>query len=160
MLSLSRFIYLGSVPGLHFDEALYGIKTYIMIHKPFTWIGFNSYTGPLISYMRIPFYYLMGVNIFSLRFPIVILSLIAIFYVYKLLKETYNHLTGIIGALLLLTMPWSFIDSRFADETHTTLILFAICGLYYLNSAKKISTRILAALFLSVSLAVILLYKG
>lgn len=146
--SLARFIYLGTVPGINGDEALYGIKTYIMMHKPFTLIGFNSYTGPIISYLRLPFYYLMGVNIFSLKFPIVILSLITIFYIYKLLKETYNNLTGIIGVLLFLVMPWSFIDSRFADETHTALILFAVCGLYYLNTDKKISSRVLAALFL------------
>ena len=147
-LSVARFVYLGTVPGINNDEALYGIKTCIMMYKPFTLIGFNSYTGPIISYLRLPFYYLMGINIFSLRLPVVILNLIAIFYVYKLLKETYNNLTGITGALLLLVMPWSFIYSRFADETQTTLILFAICGLYYLNTNKKISSRVLAALFL------------
>jgi len=147
-LSIARFIYLGTVPGINNDEALYGIKTCIMMYKPFTLIGFNSYTGPIISYLRLPFYYLMGINIFSLRLPIVILNLIAIFYVYKILKETYNNLTGIIGALLLLVMPWSFIYSRFADETQATLILFAICGLYYLNADKKMSNRILAGLFL------------
>jgi len=147
-LSIARFVYLGSVPGINNDEALYGIKTCIMMHKPFTLIGFNSYTGPIISYLRLPFYYFMGVNIFLLRFPVVILNLIAIFYAYKILKETYNNLTGIIGALLLLSMPWSFMYSRFADETQTTLILFAICGLYYLNTNKKISSRVLAALFL------------
>ncbi|MCX5687441.1 MAG: glycosyltransferase family 39 protein [Candidatus Omnitrophica bacterium] len=149
-LSIARFIYLGSVPGINNDEALYGIKTCVMMHEPFTFIGFNSYTGPIISYLRLPFYYLMGINIFLLRFPIVILNLIAIFYVYKILKETYNNMTGIIGALLLLIMPWSFIYSRFADETQTTLILFAIGGLYYLNTNKNISSRILAALFLGI----------
>jgi len=147
-LALSRFIYLGTVPGLHGDEALYGIKTCFMMQKPFTLIGFNSYTGPIISYLRLPFYYLTGISIFSARLPIVILSLATIFYVYKLLKETYNNSTGIIGALLFLAIPWSFIDSRFADETHTTLVFFAICGLYYLNADKKILNRVLAALFL------------
>lgn len=147
-LALARFIYLGSVPGLHGDEALYGIKTYFMMHNPFTLIGFNSYTGPIISYLRLPFYYLMGISVFSARFPIVILSLVTIFYVYKLLRETYDNSTGIIGALLFLVIPWSFIESRFADETHTALIFFAICGLYYLNADKKIFNRMLAALFL------------
>jgi len=147
-LSVARFVYLGTVPGINNDEALYGIKTCIMMYKPFTLIGFNSYTGPIISYLRLPFYYLMGINVFSLRLPIVILNLAAIFYVYKILKETYNNMTGIMGALLLLVMPWSFIYSRFADETQTTLVLFAICGLYYLNTNKKISSRILAGLFL------------
>jgi len=147
-LSAARLIYLGTVPGINNDEALYGIKTCIMTHKPFTLTGFNSYTGPIVSYLRLPFYYLMGVNVFSLRLPVVILNLAAIFYVYRILKETYNNLTGVIGALLLLVMPWSFIYSRFADETQATLILFAIGGLYYLNTDKKISSRVLAGLFL------------
>ncbi len=131
-LALARFLWLGSVPGLHGDEALYGIKTYIMMHgDPFTINGFNAYTGPLISYLRIPIFYFMGINVFTLRLPIVILSLVSIYFVYRLLKLAYNRETGIIGALLFLTMPWSFIYSRFADETHTSLMFFAICGLYY-----------------------------
>lgn len=146
--SLVRFVYLGTVPGINGDEGLYGIKTAIMMHNPFTLIGFNSYTGPVISCLRIPFYYLMGINVFSLRFPVVILSFISIFYAYKLLKDAYNAKTGVIGALLLFVMPWFFISSRFADETHTTLTFFAIGGLYYLNAGRKISNRILAALFL------------
>lgn len=125
MLSVARFLYLGSIPGLHGDEALYGIKTYIMMHaRPFTLIGFNSYTGPIISYLRIPFYYLMGANIFSVRLPLVILGLASAFFVYRILAQGYNRRTGIIGVLLFLTMPWSFIYSRFSDETHTSLIFF------------------------------------
>lgn len=145
---LARFLYLGAVPGINGDEGLYGIKTAIMAHKPFTLTGFNSYTGPIISYFRIPFYYLTGLNVFSLRFPVVILSLISIFYAYKLLRDAYNARTGIIGALLLSVMPWFFISSRFADETHTTLVFFALGGLYYLTARRKLSNRILAALFL------------
>ncbi|MBU4312964.1 MAG: glycosyltransferase family 39 protein [Candidatus Omnitrophica bacterium] len=153
-LSLARFLWLGTVPGLHGDEALYGIKTHIMMYEdPFTLNGFNAYTGPLISYLRIPMFYFMGINVFTLRLPIVILSLISIYFVYRLLRQAYNRETGIIGALLLLTMPWSFIYSRFADETHTSLVFFAICGLYYwyrgLSSGRVRNLDMaLAALFL------------
>ena len=148
-LSSARFLYLGSIPGLHGDEALYGIKTHIMMHgSPFTLIGFNSYTGPIISYLRIAFFYLMGVNIFSLRLPVVILSLFSTFFIYRMLAENYNKTTGIIGLLLFLTMPWSFIYSRFADETHISLIFFAIGGLYYLIGERRLLNRILAGLFL------------
>jgi len=148
LLSLARFIYLGSVPGLHGDEALYGIKTAIMMHKPFTLIGFNYYTGPLICYLRIPFYHVMGINVFSLRAPVVVLSLLTIFFLYRVLKKLYGRETGIIGAFLFLTIPWFFIESRFADETHTTLPFFAICGLYYLLKDKELKTRVLAGVFL------------
>ena len=149
ILASARFLYLGSIPGLHGDEALYGIKTHIMMHgNPFTLIGFNSYTGPIISYLRIPFFYFMGISIFSLRLPVVILSLFSAFFMYKILAENYNKTTGIIGLLLFLTMPWSFIYSRFADETHISLIFFAMGGLYYLISGKRLSNRVVAGLFL------------
>ncbi|MDP2922019.1 MAG: glycosyltransferase family 39 protein [Candidatus Omnitrophota bacterium] len=148
VLSLARFIYLGSVPGLHGDEALYGIKTFFMMHKPLTLIGFNYYTGPLISYLRIPFYHIMGINVFSLRLPVVVLSLLTIFFAYKVLEKLYGRETGIIAAFLFLTIPWFFIESRFADETHMTLPFFAICGLYYLLKDRKLKTRALAGVFL------------
>jgi len=45
-------------------------------------------------------------------------------------------------------MPWAFIYSRFGDETHTTLIFFAISGFYYLTARPRFLNRMLAALFL------------
>ena len=147
-LSLARFLYLGSVPGLNGDEALYGIKTFFMMQRPFTFIGFNSYTGPFVSYLRMPFYCLTGVSVFSVRMPMVMLSLLTALYIYMLLKECYGRRTGIIGVLLFLVMPWSFIYSRFADETHISLIFFAIAGLYYLVRDKGMPDKVLAGLFL------------
>ncbi len=154
-LSVLRFIYLGSIPGLHGDEALYGIKTYMMMQghhlAPSLFLewtgGFNAYTGPLITYVRIPLFYFLGANIFSLRLPVVIFSLFSAYFIYRLLYETYNRRTGIIGVLLFLCMPWSVIYSRFADETHTTLLFFALGGLYFWLK-PSFHHKILAALFL------------
>lgn len=157
-LSLARFLYLGSVPGLNGDEALYGIKTFFMMQRPFTFIGFNPYTGPFVSYLRTPFYCLMGVSVFSVRMPMVILSLLTALYIYMLLKECYGRRTGIIGVLLFLVMPWSFIYSRFADETHIALIFFAIAGLYYLVRDRGMLDKVLAGLFLGMGVFVHLIF--
>ena len=87
-----RLPYLSSVPGLQFDEAWYGIRTYeIMKGIIFPYKGMNDYTSPVIEYLRVPFYWIFGINVFSLRLPIVILNILTILYSYLLLKKLYNE---------------------------------------------------------------------
>jgi|GEM_PF-260201 len=109
-----------SLPGLHTDEALevipavqlvrgqpvecfkgvclnlFGLRLPVMIYE---------YIATVNTYLAIPFFLLFGINVPALRSMPIVQSMVAMLFLYMLLRETFNRRTALIALLLLAVNP-------------------------------------------------------
>ncbi|HLL61081.1 MAG TPA: glycosyltransferase family 39 protein, partial [Candidatus Nitrosocosmicus sp.] len=90
---------------------------------------------PLYNWIiQIP--YLFKVNEFSARFPMVILSLLLITYVYLFAKKYFNERTAIYASLILLSTQL-FVTYSIHVNTDIGFTLFVFLGFYYWIAARN-----------------------
>lgn len=165
-----RFLYLGSIPGLHGDEAWAGLRALEIIDGMRPLSGLCFYTGPGLHYILAAAFSIFGISVFTLRAVVSLINTINIILIYKLTKQVYNKTAGITAALLLASMPWHIMYSRFVLE-HTFLTIFlALLSLYILTKSNRKLWHICIAgflmglgtynylLFLTLPVSIILLY--
>lgn len=85
----------------------------------------------LMSYLEVPFIWLFGFNIFSIRLPMVIMGLLGCFCVYLLTKKLFNETYAKIALLLALSYPPLFTASRWSLDCNL-LPHFFIIGFTFL----------------------------
>ena len=86
----------------------------------------------LLSYTMIPFIKLFGLNPVTARLPMLIVSMLALYVIYRLMKE-WTDVTGAQIALVLAAFtPWHFIQSRWALDCNMFphMMLFGVYFLY------------------------------
>jgi len=133
---------LEKIPMLSGDEAWYGLRSlkfYKSLIENFTLSSGRPYTGPLITYFRVIFFYLFGLNEFSLRFPVSFLNILALLFLFLFLKRNFDIETAIIGLSIAGFSSWHIIFSRVADEVHTTLLFFLMFSLYLFSMQRTFS---------------------
>jgi len=130
----SRIFYLGSLPGLHGDEAYFGLNTIKILSGDLILNGMNSYTGPLFDYLRVPIF-IFSKSVFALRFLSVLFNSLGPVWLYLILIKFNKKRSSFIVSLLFSFMPWFFLSSRIAWEVmfFPSLILFCI----YLFTCKR-----------------------
>ena len=97
--------------------------------------GFGQMSA-LMSYLTVPFIWLFGLNPVSARLPILIVSCLALWVFYLLLKDVFDTLTAQMGLALCALAPWHFIQSRWSLDCNLFphMILF---GVFFLVKAIK-----------------------
>ncbi len=97
-------------------------------------------------YLAIPFVKILGLTPLAVRLPNLILSLLAIFFLYKLIHlVTQSSSLALVVATLLSISPWHIHFSRGAWESSTALS-FIILGVYFFYRYLK-KPRLHLALF-------------
>ena len=124
-VSLSRAVLFTSVPGgVNQDGAMAGVDalalathgtdrfgTFMPSHL-YAW-GYGQMSA-LLSYMEsIPIKF-FGLNKFTLRFPILLMSLLGIVAIYFLVRLLWGHDAAMITGLMTAFNPWHFMQSRWA----------------------------------------------
>lgn len=80
----------------------------------------------LMSYLEVPFIWLFGFNIFSIRLPMVIMGLLGCFCVYLLVKKLFNETYAKIALLLAISSPVLFKASRWSLDCNLLPHFFII----------------------------------
>lgn len=156
-----RLFNLASVPPSPFlDEVSNGYNSYSLlktgndeygVHLPLLMQAYNDGRPALFVYLMTPFIQLFGLNLFAIRLPAVLLSVlatIAIFFLTKELlvgqdkkRERFAVITGLVAALFYAISPWNIYSSRTADEINMSVSFF-VFGLTFLLYAlnRKLKT--------------------
>ena len=146
-----RVIAIGEIPGgLNQDGAMgavdakaladYGTDrfgTFMPAH--FEAWGYGQ-MSVLLSYLTVPFIWLMGLTKTAIRLPMVLASLAGIGAVWGLVKKTFGEKTGLAALLLLAINPWHFMQSRWALDCNLFPHMFVL-GVCFLMADRK-STRL------------------
>ena len=125
----ARAYLLTDVPaGLSAEEALVGVQARALLQTggaAFTgrltaqlnvWGG--GQTGPLLSLLAVPFVAAMGLTVLSVRLPMLLLHLIALFAFYDLCRRIGGRRAARIGFFLYALAPGLVMQSRWALSAH------------------------------------------
>ena len=152
LAAVLRFYRLGEFPtGLNADEAALGYNSYSLLltgkdehgHPwPVNLESFGDFKPAGYAYLLIPFIKVFGLTEFAVRLPSAIFGVLAVLFIYLLIKElTSSEVWACLGALLLAISPWHLHFSRGAWEVNvaTTLILIGTwCFVKWLKNKKLI----------------------
>lgn len=166
-----RFYKLGQVPhGMYWDEAAVGYNGYSVLTTrrdewleklPISFRSFGDYKAPLGVYLNGPFTYFLGMNLFAVRVPFALSSLVGILGLILLTyevfeKNKYRKYYSVLAGFLMTLSPWTFFYSRIGFDNGFALAL-VIWGLYLFvfnlkRNFKNILSNFLMALFFGVSI--------
>lgn len=157
---------INTTPALNSDEAAIGYNVYSLLKTgldehgkswPLHFTSFGDYKPGGYFYLVLPAVSIFGLTTFAVRVPNLILSIIAILYLFRLIKIlTKSKQFALLSASLLCISPWHIHFSRGGWESSTALS-FLIIGTFYFYQAiqnKTIETKslVLFTLFFSFSL--------
>ncbi len=145
-LALTVFFFLSAtninLPGLYYDEALDVVPTMqIVLGQPVeVWTGggislggrafpvmVSSYVGTVNTYLMLPFFYFLGVNVFSLRLMPIFFSGLTIILYYLFARDFLNRRAAAITVLLLSVHP-SFVFWSRQGIYVTSVMTFMTAG--------------------------------
>ena len=146
VLALAAFFYLSAtninLPGLYYDEALDVVPTMqIVLGQPVeTWTGggislggrtfpamISGYVGTINTYLMLPFFYLLGVNVTSLRLMTILFGGFALVLCYLFAKDFLHRRAAAITVLLLAVHP-SFVFWSRQGIYITSVMTFMAAG--------------------------------
>ena len=145
--------------GLNVDEASAGYDSFAISNygvdrngktMPVFLEAWGSGQNALYTYLMIPFIKILGLSVFSIRFPMAIVGCISLFAMYKILKTQDNKKLTVAVLAFFAIAPWHIMKSRWGLESNMfpDLMLWAsyflISGIQY----KKIHKFYIGTVFL------------
>ncbi len=132
----------GNPNGLNQDEAVNGVDAFSLGQTlrdhhgnflPVIFESFEDWSSSLLTYLSIPFIWVLGLSEFSVRLPVVLLGVATGFLMYLYVKKLTNrpHL-ALLAAFLLAVMPWHIMYSRWGHPA--SVVPFFVLLLLYVNS--------------------------
>ena len=156
-----RLYKLDSVPpALNRDEAGFGYEAYSLLKTardqhgqflPLSFELFGVWEYPIQFYLKIPFIAALGLNTFSVRFSVVAVGLVTIFFLFKLTDKWFNRRLALLATLLLSLSSWHFFMSRAGYSQSFYGLMFLLVGTYYLLFGTKSSIQILGGIVLGLT---------
>ena len=144
---LIRFINLNITPALNPDEAALGYNAYSLIQTgkdehgiswPLHFKSFGDYKPGGYVYLALPFVKLLGLTPFAVRLPNLILSILTIFFLYKLVfLWSRSNTIASLSAFVLAFSPWYIHFSRGAWESSAALSFIIIGTYFFFKSIKE-----------------------
>ncbi len=141
--AIARLLYAGDIPGgLNQDEASIGYETYALLKEgidrngmflPIHFIAWGSGQNALYAYLSMPFVFLFGLEVWTIRIVSLLFGLLAIFLMYRMGEKLFGSKQGAyVTALLTAISPWQMMMSRWALESNIfpTLVLLAVFFLF------------------------------
>lgn len=148
ILSLAAFLRLyrlGDLPALNADEAAIAYNAYSLLKTgkdefgtswPLVFTSFNDFKPGVYFYMVLPFVAWLGLTVWAVRLPAVLLSLISVVAMYFLSKRVVGksfpgrEYVALLSSLALAISPWHIHFTRGGWETQVAtaiLLLGTIC---------------------------------
>jgi len=151
----------GTLPdGLHQDEAMLAYNAWADIeygmdmngdHNPVYSVAWGSGQNAGYNYVIRPFIKMFGLNIVSIRLPMLMLGIISLFFFYLLLKHFFGTGVALLGFFILAFNPWHIMISRWALECNLAPLLFLPAVYFTAISPKKPAFFILGMFLLGLS---------
>jgi hypothetical protein len=153
---LALCLYQIELPGLHYDEAreagvpamqlLMGqaVETFrgsgIRITERVFPITVTDYIGALNVYLLLPFFALLGSNVFALRLMPVVFAVLTLLLTYLLAQRLFNRRVAVITCLLLAVNPsfifWNRQGVFVTSITATIAIASLLCWLHWYRERR------------------------
>ena len=141
-------------PSASLDEASIGWNAYSILYTgkdeygykfPILLRAYDDWRPAFYVYLVIPFIKLLGLNVWAVRLPSIILSTLSIFSAFYLIKSLFisykeKEKIALLSSLFLAISPWSIYISRLGHETNAGFAfgIFAVTFfLLFINSLKK-----------------------
>ncbi len=125
------------------------------ISYPLQFRSFNDYKAPIPVYLLVPFIRIFDLNSFSIRLPIVVASVITVFFVYLLTRQFFGYKISLLSTFLMSISPWHIHLSRGYFES-TLALLFFISGNYfylkYLRRPNSLKNIIISMFFFALTI--------
>ena len=128
---------------------IYGTKLPIYFEA---WL--NAGQSALPTYLVALFIKMFGFTLFSIRLPILLISLISIYIVYLLSKKIFNQEVAIINLFLTAINPWHIMQSQWNLDCNffPHIVLIAICCLYIGTTENKKKYTYISMVFFGLSM--------
>src|SRR3989344_3676184 len=159
-----RLYRLDSLPvELTGDEIDVGIQANSLYHTGRDYLGhplpvflqsFSEYRLPLLHYLTVPFTP-FGLNEWTVRLPLVILSLLSIMAIFVLGHHFGGSRLGLIAAFMTGISPWHIQFSRWSNDNLAIVLLASVGVALYLRRRYVFSMIAFALSFYSYSVAVV-----
>ena len=164
---LVRSYKISSTPALNPDEAAIGYNAYSLLETgkdehgtgwPLHFKSFGDFKPGGYFYLVLPFVKILGLNPLAVRLPNLILSILTIFFLYKLIfLLTKNKNLALISAFILSISPWHIHFSRGGWESSAALS-FIVFGVYFFFKSIHVPKSFFLNFLLFVLCFVISLY--
>ena len=151
-----RLYQFGEIPGgVNQDEALSAVDAYYLANNGTDHYGIifpvhmkawdYGQQSSLLPYTMVPFIKILGLSIYSVRLPALVISCIGAFFCYLLTKELFGEEVSFILAFLLSVNPWHIMQSRWALDCNLFphIIIIAVYFLVKSISVSKNNTALL-----------------
>ncbi|MEA3459750.1 MAG: glycosyltransferase family 39 protein, partial [Chloroflexota bacterium] len=174
-LGLAAFLALSlhqiELPGLNYDEAFDVVPAMqLILGQPIELLRGSGirivgrtfplmvmdYKGTVHTYLAIPFFLLLGINVFALRLSTVTFAALTLLATYFLARELYGRRAAAIAFLLLAVNPSFVFWSRQGVLWTSVMTLFSTGSLFFLLKwwhKKRPAYLYLSALFLGLGLS-------
>lgn len=151
-----RFYRLSELPyGLNPDEASAGYEAFSILNYG---IDRNAYRYPVLlkswgsgqnvlyTYLTIPFVFILGLNVLSVRLPMAMVSTLSLLVFWLLCRKSRGKGFAIVSLFFLSIAPWHILSARWALESNLLphILLFAI---YFTVLAEERQVFLLPASF-------------
>jgi len=153
---LALCLYQIELPGLHYDEAreaavpamqlIMGqpVETFrgsgIRITGRLFPLVVTDYIGALNIYLLVPFFALLGSNVFALRLMPVVFAALTLLVTYRLAQQLFNRRVAVINCLLLAVNPsfifWSRQGVFVTSITGTIAVASLLCWLHWYREGR------------------------
>lgn len=135
---LNRTLFINQCPsGIHADEAYAGYEAWSMLNYGTDSFG---YANPvyltvwgdgmsiLNSVLMMPFVSLFGLNVITVKIPVIIMGIISVYVFYLLLKKVSDERMALWGSGLVAISPWHIMISRYGMDANLApaLVLIAM----------------------------------
>ena len=154
-----RFYNLSNVPpSASLDEVSMGYNAYSILHTgrdeygnnlPILLRAYDDWRPALYVYLVIPFVKALGLDIFSVRLPSAILSVLTVAATFYLVKELFfsskrRILIASLTSFFFAISPWHIYISRLGHEVNAGLFFFIFALLFFLKATNnKYSIKLL-----------------
>ncbi len=137
----------GEVPGgMNQDEASMGYDAWSLLHYgidrngfpfPVFLVAWGSGMNALASYLSMPFIWLFGLNVFSVRIVNLLAGLLTLPLWYATVKKVAGEKTAVLALFLLAVCPWHIMLSRWGLESNLLPPVFLLGVFLLLHAGEK-----------------------
>lgn len=132
------------LPGLYYDEALDVVPSMqLLLGQPVTlehgvgvWVGNTAlplmimdYLGAVNTYLMVPFFAVLGVNVYSLRLMTVVVSAITLILAYAVGRRFFGEAVALLATFLLAIHPSFVFWSRMGITVTSVMAAFSLGSL-------------------------------
>ena len=154
---VTRFYLLGEIPAdIHQDEAHVGYDAFsLLISGADSWgninpvylMGWGSGTSILYALLAKFAFFIFDVDVWALRLPQALFSVISCYVFYRLLRLFYKKPTALLGFFLITIVPWHIMTARWALDANVAPAFWLLGFYFYCKGVKRGEYLYLSALF-------------